>query len=233
MARLIGWRIARIQRRTRLAVVRAVAAARRLGVRVLVIARRTAKVALAVVVVSVLLGGSAFAASSLYGGYGSPREPASQRAWADRQLRYGLGDCANCHATEVAVAAGSAHAIISCELCHAPTAAHPGEVANVIAALPASDSSTCVACHSGEPGRPAGLPQVELVAHYPLVDCLRCHDPHSAVAIAPPEVTHPLEKLPACTTCHSPTGLKRFPEGHQPAADTVCLACHRPGWSER
>jgi hypothetical protein len=194
----------------------------------LVQARRAAKLGVAVVIVSLLLGGTAYAASSLYAGFGPPREPANRLAWADRTLHYATSQCADCHATETALAASSGHATVSCELCHTPTVVHPGTVAGAVAALPASTSATCVACHADLAGRPAGQPEVDTSAHYPLVDCLACHDPHTALAISPPEVTHPLEHLPACTTCHSPVGLKRYPAGHQPAADAVCLGCHKP-----
>lgn len=192
---------------------------------------RTAKVGVAVVVVSLLLGGTAFAATSLYNGFGAPRVAQSQLAWADRNPRYAITNCGSCHAPQTAL--NAQHAGLSCELCHTPTVDHPGPVSNAIAALPASTSATCVACHEALPGRPSSVPLMSQESHYPLVDCLRCHDPHSAEAALPPEVTHPLAHLPACTTCHSPAGLKRYPEGHQPAVDTVCLACHKPTLAER
>lgn len=201
--------------------------------RTIVVARHTAKFAVALVVVSLLLGGTAFAASSLYTGFGPPAQSASRLAWADRTVRYGISQCASCHAAHVATVATSPHSTVSCELCHTPTVEHPGSDPTVVAALPASDSSRCIACHENVGGRPANVPQISTTSHFATVDCLRCHDPHSAAAIAPPEVTHPLDRLPPCTTCHSPAGLKRYPEGHQPAPDNVCLACHKPTVSPR
>jgi hypothetical protein len=196
------------------------------------VARRSLAVARALIVmvsVSVALAAGAFAASTLYGQYGAPRLQTSTAAWIDRTATYGRTDCRQCHAAE-ALAEGSArHADLICETCHVPVVAHPGTIQGVVQALPAPTSAMCGTCHSRATGRPIAFPQVALSQHYAGADCLRCHDPHTSAAASPPEIPHPLANLPACVTCHAPGGLKRFPAGHQPAADTICLTCHRPG----
>jgi hypothetical protein len=179
--------------------------------------------------VSLVLAVGAFAASTLYRQYGAPRMPASAIAWIDRTATYDRTDCRQCHQTEASAKASAQHADLICETCHVPSVAHPGTVANVVQALPAPTSAMCATCHTRAAGRPVAFPQVVLSQHYPGADCLRCHDPHTSAAASPPEVPHPLANLPACITCHAPGGLKRFPAGHQPAADGICLSCHKPG----
>ena len=228
LMRLERRRLERFGDRQRERIARVAAVSRAALRRALNVVRHAAKYAVALVVLSLVLGGSAFAANSLYSGFGAPRQSVSRVAWADRSVRYGTSQCASCHTSHVATLAASPHTKLSCELCHSPTVDHPGGNPTAVAALPASDSATCVACHDNVGGRPAWVPEIDTLSHYATVDCLRCHDPHSTAALAPPEVTHPLDRLPACTTCHSPAGLKRYPEGHQPAADNVCLACHKP-----
>lgn len=179
--------------------------------------------------VSVVLAAGAFAASTLYAQYGAPRTHASAAAWIDRAATYDRTNCRQCHGTEAAAEASAAHADLICETCHVPSVAHPGTVPSVMRALPPPTSAICASCHARAAGRPAAFPQVPISQHYPRADCLRCHDPHTSAAAVPPEVPHPLANLPACVTCHAPGGLKRFPAGHQPAADDVCRSCHRPG----
>lgn len=179
------------------------------------------------VAASLVLAVGAFAASSLYGQYGAPRADANAVAWADRVAVYSVTGCRDCHREQAAAETASAHADVICQTCHVPAVAHPGNVSGVVQALGTQTSAICVTCHVEAAGRPIAFPQVDPGGHYPGAICLQCHDPHTAAAQSPPEVSHPLEKLPACTTCHAPDGLKRIPAGHQPASDGVCLNCHR------
>jgi nitrate/TMAO reductase-like tetraheme cytochrome c subunit len=187
------------------------------------------KVAVAVVVLSTALGAGAFAASSFYQQFGSPRVENSILSWADRPETYLATDCRSCHQAEAVASASDAHQAMICETCHRPAVDHPGPVPGVVAALPAATSADCVACHATVAGRPTGWPEVALERHYAGADCVTCHDPHSTIPAVPPEVTHPLANLPACIVCHAPDGLKSFPQGHKAAPDEVCLSCHRPG----
>ena len=180
---------------------------------------------------SAVLGGGAYAATTLYGQFGAPRTAQSRIAWADRQQIYLVGDCRGCHGAAAAEAADSPHERLLCESCHVPTVAHPGPIPGVTAMMPAATSEQCIQCHSRTPGKPSAFAQVAVDSHYAGADCLACHDPHSSGAIAPRPVTHPLANLPECTVCHSAAGLKQFPSNHQVAPDTTCLACHRQGAS--
>jgi hypothetical protein len=191
--------------------------------------RRPALVVTGVVVLATILGVGAFAASGFYGQYGAPRTPVSARSWQLRPASYLATDCRGCHSDTAAAAAGQPHGRLVCETCHVPSVAHPGPVTGVVQMLPAASRSDCVACHATLPGRPADFAQVALDSHYSGADCLACHDPHTSTAVKPREVSHPLANLPTCATCHAPLGLKAYPANHEPAADEVCLACHRMG----
>lgn len=188
---------------------------------------RAARIGIAMVVVSLVLAVGAFAVTTLYGQYGGPRTDASALAWAERAAVYSISDCRECHGEQAATTAAASHADLICETCHVPTVPHPGPVTGVVQALDTETSAVCTTCHAEAAGRSIRFPQVDPGGHYPGAVCLQCHDPHTATADYPPDVTHPLAKLPACTTCHAPDGLKRFPAGHQLAPDVVCLGCHQ------
>ncbi len=221
----------RIERTARLAAVRiasGVARAERIVRQAARFARRAAFTAAAVLVVSTALATAALATTTLYSQFGAPRAQANAVSWADRTPTYGRVDCRQCHSDEATATATEKHSSLVCESCHTPTVLHPGTTSGVVNALPIPSSTVCGTCHDATSGRPAGFPEIDVTQHYEGADCLRCHDPHTSRAVAPPVVTHPLADLPACTTCHSPVGLKRYPAGHQPAADAVCLSCHKP-----
>jgi len=193
--------------------------------RLAVASRGTARIGFAVVLLSIALAVVAFVGSSLYAQYGPPRTEVNTIGWAERTLSYSGSDCAECHAVEAAAAARADHGDVICETCHPPPV-HPGNSTVADPQLAASVNALCGACHAAVAGRPAAFAQVALVEHYRGAACLSCHEPHTAAAITPPDVTHPLAKLPACVTCHSPGGLKRFPAGHQAADDAICRTCH-------
>ncbi|MFI5254452.1 MAG: multiheme c-type cytochrome [Candidatus Limnocylindrales bacterium] len=193
------------------------------------IIRQTLKVGVVIVVVSVALGVGAFAAVTLAAQYGASRDVPDSHTWAALTPRFaGQASCTVCHATEANAKNASIHVYVTCEVCHGPAAAHVADPTTAKNSLPEPTSDICATCHVAVPGRPADFPQIERASHYSGGQCLRCHDPHSIVAIRPPTVTHPLADLPACTTCHAPNGLKPIPSGHEPVADAVCLSCHGP-----
>jgi hypothetical protein len=186
------------------------------------------KVAVFVAIASIVLGGTAFAAATLYAQYGAVKNVPNAEAWAALEPRYvGQAACGSCHEPEVAAQDASAHIDVSCESCHGPGAGHSlsDEAAREVS-LTEPESEICSTCHATTAGRPATYPQVEVDEHYEGGECLRCHDPHSIVAVRPPDITHPRAKLPDCITCHAPDGLKEIPSGHEPVADRVCLSCH-------
>lgn len=168
----------------------------------------------------------AFAATTLRAQYGAPHIQVSTAAWALRSPTYSRANCASCHSDVSAAADAGPHGSLTCEVCHTPTASHPGSASGVVVYLPTLTGAICSTCHATTPGRGASFPQIALADHYPGADCLQCHNPHTAMASQPPEVTHPLAHLPACTTCHRPAGLAPFPSGHQLVTDALCLSCH-------
>jgi hypothetical protein len=191
------------------------------------------RIAAAVALVGVL--GVAFVAlgaafSALYSEYGfHPAENA--RSWAALTPAYAdSAICQRCHQVEYGSWVASPHRTVVCESCHGPLAAHAAETSPnapagsvVLAAVPAG---ICVACHAQTTGRPTGFPQVDVAQHYPGAACLWCHNPHDSTAVRPPDIPHPLDRLPACVTCHAPAGLKPFPVGHVASSDAVCRTCH-------
>ena len=189
---------------------------------------RTLKVGVVVAVVAIVLGVGAFATATIYADYGAEKNGPNARAWAAQTPKFaGAAACSACHGQQAGAQDASIHVDVSCEDCHGPAADHAASLAaagSVILAKP--PSSICARCHTATTGRPASFPQVDLATHYVGGPCLRCHDPHSVVAQRPPIVTHPLVDLPECTTCHSPSGLKKIPSGHQLVGDKVCLSCH-------
>lgn len=192
--------------------------------------RRALKIALVAAVASVVLGVGAFATATIYADYGAVRDGPNAASWASLATRFaGSAACATCHGTQTVAQDASIHADVACESCHGPAAAHSAsdDVArSVVLAKP--PSTICATCHATTAGRPVAFPQVDPATHFAGGPCLRCHDPHSIVAVRPPTVTHPLADLPECTTCHAPDGLKKIPSGHQIVGDKVCLACHGP-----
>lgn len=185
-----------------------------------------ARAAVLVAVLSVLVATGAYAAGRLHRDFGSDKAPVDTRTWAARTLSYSGSACESCHAEQVATQAEWPHENVSCETCHGPLDDHPQTNAGIVSmVIPAS--GICLTCHATTAGRPADFPVIDPQSHYSSGACLRCHDPHVVTAAAPPDVTHPLDRLPACTTCHAPNGLTKLPSGHEMVSDDVCLSCHK------
>lgn len=177
---------------------------------------------------AVVLSGAAVAIAYDQFGFHPERNALS---WAALAPRYADGaPCSRCHAPQEDAWSASNHRTVSCQVCHGPLAAHaaetsPGAPAGSVT-LPRVPEGICATCHERVLGRPKAVPQVALAEHYPEASCTWCHDPHHALAVRPPDISHPLDRLPACTTCHRPAGLKPLPVGHEEAPDQVCRACH-------
>jgi predicted CXXCH cytochrome family protein len=186
-----------------------------------------AGVLVAALAVALFVVGSA--AAAFYDQYGFHPER-NARSWAALETSYADGAiCQACHADERATLDTSRHQTVSCESCHGPLGAHVADPVNAAIVIEAPPDTLCATCHASSSGKPVGFPQVELATHYRSGVCRACHDAHSTAVVRPPEVSHPLDNLPACTTCHKPEGLKALPAGHEEAADPVCLGCHGAG----
>ena len=81
---------------------------------------------------------------------------------------------------------------------------------------------------SRSPAGPLGFPSVDLTEHYAGGAVPRLpRQPRRRRRSARREISHSLDRLPACVTCHEPAGLKPVPVGHVEAADAVCQTCHK------
>lgn len=193
------------------------------------IAKVVAGAVVIVAVVSVGLFVLGTATVAFYDQYGYHPERNAQ-VWAAREPAYAeAGICRSCHGLQANLQVASRHRTVACDSCHGALDEHA--TGDPVAALPLATPrpDICATCHAAAAGRPAGFPQVDLATHYTSGVCLGCHDSHSTAALRPPVVSHPLDRLPVCTTCHKADGLKRLPVGHEPAADAVCLGCHAAG----
>jgi Cytochrome c554 and c-prime len=164
----------------------------------------------------------------------SLHQDVNARQWASLDESFASsGICVDCHAPEAARAASASHAGIGCQSCHGPllghTLANP-EAAGAMVAIAVPTDEVCVRCHVQADGRPAGQQQIVPADHY-VSTCLDCHDPHTAIAMRPPVVLHPLAKLPPCLTCHGPEGFKQRNQRHPAGTndDQQCLECHAKG----
>ncbi len=131
-----------------------------------------------------------------------------------REMKYaGHLVCAICHDVIAEKRLMSHHQSVACEVCHGPGASHvesPGEV------LPPAprQRGLCPLCHSYDPSRPTGFPQIDPVAHNPLEPCMSCHDPHA------PE----LHDVPGeCEACHGQIARQKRLSHH---VTLSCTTCH-------
>jgi hypothetical protein len=159
---------------------------------------------------------------------------ADARTWAAYELTFaGTGTCAECHEPDVATISAKPHTGVACESCHGPSAAHVEErpsPGHAVVRLEEPRGEDCLRCHVDAAGRPASFPVVDPWQHYSSA-CLECHDAHTATAVRPPEVMHPLANLPYCIVCHGPEGFKarniRHPDEDED--DVSCMECHAKG----
>jgi hypothetical protein len=177
---------------------------------------------------SVVVAIGAYAVTRLHGQYGSGQAVVDTRTWALRTASYSGSSCSSCHADQASARLAGPHDTLTCEACHGPQGDHPASASGSVAWMQLPTSALCITCHGDTAGRPSGFPEIDPVTHYAGSggECVRCHEPHAVIAVAPPDVTHPLANLPACTVCHAPNGLKKLPAGHEMVSDAVCLSCH-------
>lgn len=198
------------------------------GLRLSPAGRRLALYAAGAATVALLLWVGAGAAGAAFREYGFHPET-GERAWRALEPRFGdARECASCHAPEEAKLVSATHAGIGCQSCHGALAEHELDEAGGAVATP--DDAVCLRCHTAVMAQPAAFRAIVPSDHY-LGQCLACHDPHTGISNPPPVVSHPLERLPVCMTCHGPDGfmarLERHPEVNE--SDATCLLCHAPG----
>ena len=155
------------------------------------------------------------------------------KQWAALDMTFASSAvCAKCHTPEAQRLQANQHTGIGCQSCHGALLPH-SESSTLLESTVKVDVPTdevCVRCHAAAEGRPADFKTIVPANHY-VGQCLQCHDPHTDFAQHPPVVSHPLENLPTCLTCHGPDGFKARNERH-PAGlltDQECLKCHEAG----
>jgi hypothetical protein len=156
------------------------------------------------------------------------------KQWASLSMSFADSSvCIKCHLPEASRLASHTHSSIGCQSCHGALLAHVAAGQNasksdVLIKVPTDE--VCVRCHAAADGRPADFKTIVPANHY-VGQCLQCHDPHTDFAQHPPVVSHPLENLPPCLTCHGPDGFKARNERHPTGllTDQECLKCHEAG----
>jgi len=155
----------------------------------------------------------------------------------------GSAACADCHDESEAKKTGY-HRDLSCETCHGPAHEH-AEDPTEVKPVPPKTRDFCAHCHTYDPSRPTGFPQINPVAHNPLKSCSECHNPHDP---KPPTVPGECQAchgeiartkavsahaLLECTTCHeAPEEHKVTPHAvraSKPAGRDFCDRCHDEG----
>lgn len=189
-----------------------------------------------------IVGGAAVFAVTIYAGLvlSAPylevtlQPEANARSWAALKPEFGVSStCGRCHEPEAAKATTASHEGIGCQSCHGPLLEHTlvaDESPDDAADLAVPTDELCVSCHVAVVGRPDAVRQIVPADHY-VAECLQCHDPHTGISNPPLVVLHPLDRLPACVTCHGPEGFKARNQRHPDVGDrdAECLACHAVG----
>lgn len=190
--------------------------------------RRVALPVAVAVGLALLLWLGAGAAGAAFREYGFHPET-GERAWRGLQPRFGdARACGTCHEPQQVKLVSATHAGIGCQSCHGALADHESDDLGAFVETPGDE--VCLRCHTSVMGQPIAFRGIVPANHY-LATCLACHDPHTGISNPPPVVSHPLERLPTCNTCHGPDGfmarLDRHPEVTED--DATCLLCHAPG----
>ncbi|MBN2007985.1 hypothetical protein JW960_01425 [candidate division KSB1 bacterium] len=148
-----------------------------------------------------------------FGEYGHYRAAAVDDIMQIGLVYAGHQACAECHDDVVAEKSQHMHKHVACENCHGPGYAHTQAPDEHPLTIP-TDRSYCVLCHSYNPARPTGFPQIDPVTHNPDGACIDCHQPH---APQPPEVPE------ECGSCHERI-VRTLGAGHHNSLP--CTQCH-------
>lgn len=166
------------------------------------------------VLIAALLTARHFLVPATFGQIGHYRAAAIPQI-AARPIKYaGREACADCHSDVLETHSRGRHQTVGCETCHGPAAAHAADPTASKPRVP-SERDFCPRCHSYDPSRPTGFPQIDPVSHNPGQACVSCHTPH---APAPPST-------PAtCAACHGEIARTKAESRH---ATVPCTTCHQ------
>ena len=148
-----------------------------------------------------------------FGIYGHYRAAAVEKNSADSLKYAGHQACAECHGDISEQKSQSYHRHVSCESCHGPGYAHTQQPDEYVLSAPRK-RGYCVLCHSYNPSRPTGFPQIDPLTHNPVKACMSCHDPHA------PRPPHSPEE---CSACHAEIARTKAVSHHQTLS---CSRCH-------
>jgi hypothetical protein len=134
---------------------------------------------------------------------------------ASREIQFmGQQACADCHSDVVTTKTRSYHKGVSCEVCHGAARAHVESPGDQKPPAP-RERGLCPLCHSFNPSRPTGFPQIIPTTHNPGKACISCHNPHDPT---PPRV--PRE----CVACHAVIERAKLVSSH---VNVPCTTCHQ------
>jgi hypothetical protein len=188
-----------------------------------------------------LVGARYLLVPETFGDIGHYRAAAVDSIKAHPKKYAGHEQCRMCHRSIAERRLASNHRGVACEVCHGPAAEHASGPMTVKPPAP-RERGFCPLCHSYNPSRPTGFPQIDRVAHNPGKPCISCHDPHAPEPPVVPEecsachgqiarqktVSHHAVLL--CTTCHTaPEEHKTAPRAARPtkpADRSFCGTCH-------
>ena len=115
-----------------------------------------------------------------FGEYGH-YDPAALDVIRKRPLSYaGHETCEMCHDQVAKTHAAGKHALVACEACHGPQAAHASADDPSAHKPPLPDvANLCRRCHEKDAAKPKNFPQVATVEHSGGALCTACHQPHN------------------------------------------------------
>jgi hypothetical protein len=125
----------------------------------------------------------------------------------------GISACSNCHGQSIQTKNKGFHKNLSCETCHGPAMKHATDPLTVKPFVPRK-REYCAQCHTFNPSRPTGFPQISPTLHNPVKPCVTCHNPHD-----PKPPTTPQE----CSACHGEIARMKAVSHH---ALVACRDCH-------
>ena len=146
--------------------------------------------------VAVFLALQAFMVPKGFGVYGHYRAGALDDNRARPVVYAGRAACLDCHSDVGDVLGKGKHAVVGCEACHGPHAAHAADPSTAKAVRPDA-RVLCARCHKASVARPAGFPQVEPSEHAGKEVCTSCHTPHSPLDAPAAAAEAPAPAAPA------------------------------------
>ncbi len=198
--------------------------------------------ALLVVLALMFVGGRYFFTPKSFGAYGHYRAASVEEIAVVKPRIIDAASFSAVYPKEYATWSENIHQVVQCQACHMATeklsdraggpAAHDRRATDALP-IPRDSLKLCVECHQKIAGRPASMPQIDVVSHTQGKQCTACHNPHSPlfspagapVALASNsggtgDAAAGKTKSALCAACHGPAGVSAV-------ADFPNLACQK------